>query len=108
MKHLFSLLLAATFLCFCIQAFAQTGEKFDLNNATIEQLMLIPGANITKDMAKAMIAKGKAEPFTLPEDLLKIPGFDNRTLEAINPVEQNGSLWYDPDNTDMFLAPSKC
>ena len=37
-----------------------------------------------------------------------VPGLDNGTLEAINPVEENDSLWYDPDNAEMVLAPSKC
>ena len=82
-------------------------DAFDLNKATVEQLMEIPDANISKDMANAIVETAKKKPFALPEDLLKVPGLDNKTLEAINPVQHGGSLWHDPD-AEMTLAPSKC
>ncbi len=106
MKRLFALLMALAFICAAAPAMAE--EAFDLNKATVEQLMAIPKANISEDMAKAMIEASKKAPFKLPEDLLKVPGLDNKTLEAINPVEESGSLWYDPENAEMTLAPSKC
>mgnify|MGYP005787098311 FL=1 len=83
-------------------------DAFDLNKATVEQLMSIPDANINQEMAEAMVKMAKEKPFAIAEDLLKVPGLDNKTLEAINPVEEQNSLWYDPDNAEMTLAPSKC
>ena len=83
-------------------------DAINLNTATAEELMSIPDANITREMADAMVKMAKEKPFKLPEDLLKVPGLDNKTLEAINPVEEQNSLWYDPDNAEMTLAPSKC
>ena len=108
MKRFLALLLTMAFLCIGSVALADEPEPFDLNKATVEQLMSIPDANITEEMAKAMIEMSKSSPFKIPDDLLKVPGLDNGTLEAINPVEENDSLWYDPDNAEMVLAPSKC
>ena len=104
MKKTLSSLLLGAFLCAASPALAEDVElgpdAFDLNKATAEQLMEIPDANITPDMAKN-------KPFELPEDFLKVPGLDNHTLQAINPIEQGGTLWYDPD-AELTLAPSKC
>lgn len=107
MKRFFALLLTMAFVCISTAAMAEE-DAFDLNKATVEQLMAIPDANINEDMAKAIIAQSKISPFKISEDLLKVPGLDNKTLEAINPVEQEGSLWFDPENAEMTLAPSKC
>ena len=101
MKRFLALLLTMAFLCIGSVALADEPEPFDLNKATVEQLMSIPDANITDEMSKT-------SPFKISDDLLKVPGLDNGTLEAINPVEENDSLWYDPDNAEMVLAPSKC
>lgn len=109
MKRLLAFLFAAALL-FSVQAvpaMAADLEAFDLNKATVEQLTAIPNSGISKDVAEAIIKASKAKPFALPEDLLKVPGLDNKILEAINPQEQDGSLWYDPD-AEMTLAPSKC
>ena len=108
MKRFLALLLTMAFLCIGSVALADEPEPFDLNKATVEQLMSIPDANITEEMAKAKIEMSKTSPFKISDDLLKVPGLDNGTLEAINPVEENDSLWYDPDNAEMVLAPSKC
>ena len=108
MKRFLALLLTMAFLCIGSVALADEPEPFDLNKATVEQLMSIPDANITEEMAKAMIEMSKTSPFKISDDLLKVPGLDNGTLEAINPVEENDSLWYDPDNAEMVLAQSKC
>ena len=108
MKRFLALLLTMAFLCIGSVALADEPEPFDLNKATVEQLMSIPDANITEEMAKAMIEMSKTSPFKISDDLLKVPGLDNGTLEAINPVEENDSLWYVPDNAEMVLAPSKC
>ena len=109
MKKLLAALAMGALLSFSGQAMAEPGEDaFDLNKATVEQLMSIPDANLTKDMAEAMVKMAQEKPFAIPEDLLKVPGLDNKALEAINPVEEEGSLWYDPDNAEMTLAPSKC
>ena len=108
MKRFLALLLTMAFLCIGSVALADEPEPFDLNKATVEQLMSIPDANITEEMAKAMIEMSKTSPFKISDDLLKVPGLDNGTLEAINPVEENDSLLYDPDNAEMVLAPSKC
>ena len=105
MKKLFAAAAMALFLSLSSHAMAEPGEgAFDLNKATVEQLMSIPEANISKEMAEAMVKMAKEKPFVLPEDLLKVPGLDNKALEAINPVEEEGSLWYDPDNAEMTLA----
>ncbi|MDD2220330.1 MAG: helix-hairpin-helix domain-containing protein [Desulfoplanes sp.] len=109
MKYLVSLIVLMTALCLCGQAFAQDGpEPFDLNHATVQQLMSIPDADITEDIAKAIIAAAKAKPFKYAADLMAVPGIDNSMLECILPVEEHGSLWYDPDNAEMTFAPSKC
>ena len=84
MKRFLALLLTMAFLCIGSVALADEPEPFDL------------------------IEMSKTSPFKISDDLLKVPGLDNGTLEAINPVEENDSLWYDPDNAEMVLAPSKC
>ena len=109
MKYIIPLLIMLAVVCVSGPAFAQDEpEAFDLNHATVSQLMSIPDADITEDIAKALIAAAKANPFKYAEDLMKVPGIDNSILECINPVEENDSLWYDPDNAEMTFAPSKC
>lgn len=109
MKRVIAMLLTVALLGISSVAFAQDEpDPFDLNSATVEQLMAIPDAFITQEMAEAIIATAKEQPFVLMDDLFRVPGLDNKMLEAINPVEQDGSLWYDPENAGMLLAPSKC
>ena len=111
MKTSLATLLLGAFLCVSSPALAEDVElgpdAFDLNKATAEQLMEIPDANITPEMANEIVQMAKTEPFELPEDFLKVPGLDNHTLQAINPIEHGGTLWYDPD-AELTLAPSKC
>ena len=111
MKKTLSSLFLGAFLCAASPALADDVElgpdAFDLNKATAEQLMEIPDANITPEMADAIVDMAKKKPFELPEDFLKVPGLDNHTLQAINPIEHGGTLWYDPD-AELTLAPSKC
>jgi len=110
MKRVISLLLtAALLLGISSVAFAQEEpDPFDLNNCTVAQLMAIPDAFITQEIAEAWIRISKEKPFVIMDDLFRVPGLDNKMLQAIMPVERDGSLWYDPDNADMILAPSKC
>lgn len=110
MKRVIALLLTVALMGISSVAFAQDElEPFDLNNATVEQLMAIPDAFITEEIAKEWIRISKEQPFVLMDDLFRVPGLDNRMLEAINPVEtDDGGLWYDPENAGMLLAPSKC
>ena len=77
MKRFLALLLTMAFLCIGSVALADEPEPFDLNKATVEQLMSIPDANITEEMAKAMIEMSKTSPFKISDDLLKVPGLDN-------------------------------
>lgn len=111
MKKSLAALLFGAFLLTSSPALAEDVElgpdAFDLNKATAEQLMEIPDANITPEMAAAIVEMAKKTPFELPEDFLKVPGLDNHTLQAINPIEHDGTLWYDPD-AELTLAPSKC
>lgn len=111
MKKSLATLFLGAFLCASSPALAEDVElgpdAFDLNKATAEQLMEIPDANITPEMANEIVEMAKSNPFELPEDFLKVPGLDNHTLQAINPIEHDGTLWYDPD-AELTLAPSKC
>ena len=111
MKNSLSALLFGAFLCVASPALAEDVElgpdAFDLNKATAEQLMEIPDANITPDMAAAIVEMASKKPFELPEDFLKVPGLDNHTLQAIIPIEHDTTLWYDP-HAEFTLAPSKC
>ncbi len=108
MKRFLAMLIAAATLTFGGMAFAEEPEPFDLNKATVEQLMAIPDANITEELAKSIIDYSKKTPFKFADDLMKVPGLDNATFEAMMPVEENDSVWYDPENADMVLGPSKC
>ena len=53
MKRFLAMLIAAATLTFGGMAHAEEPEPFDLNKATVEQLMAIPDANITEELAKA-------------------------------------------------------
>lgn len=108
MKRVIAMLLTVALLGISSVAFAQEPDPFDLNNATVEQLMAIPDAFITQEIAEEWIKIAKEQPFVIMDDLFRVPGLDNKMLEAINPVEQDGGLWYDPENAGMLLAPSKC
>ena len=96
MKRFLAMLIAAATLTFGGMAHAEEPEPFDLNKATVEQLMAIPDANITEELAKAIIDYAKKTPFKFSDDLMKVPGLDNSTFEAMMPVEENDSVWYDP------------
>ena len=112
MKKSLLAFLFGLFLCAASPALAAEDvelgpDAFDLNKATVEQLMDMPDASVTAERAAASVDMAKKKPFELPEDFLKVPGLDNHTLQAINPIEHGGTLWYDPD-AELTLAPSKC
>lgn len=107
MKQLLSLLLGVAFLFSASVSMAEV-ERFDLNKGTVEQLTAIPNANISPEIAQAIIDQSKKAPYKFAEDLLKAKGVDNKMVEAINPLEEDNTLFYDPDNEEMTLAPSKC
>ena len=59
-----------------------SGEKIDINTADEETLMLLPG--IGEKRAKDIIAYRAANgPFRIPEDLTKVKGIGEETLEGL-------------------------
>ncbi|KAB2895652.1 MAG: helix-hairpin-helix domain-containing protein [Kofleriaceae bacterium] len=62
---------------------AVTG-KLNLNTATVEQLMMLPGIGPSK--AERVVAwRGKHGPFKRVQDLRKVKGFGYRTLKKLEP-----------------------
>ena len=62
---------------------AVTG-KLNLNTATVEQLMLLPGIGPSK--AERVVAwRGKHGPFKRVQDLRKVKGFGYKTLKKLEP-----------------------
>ena len=58
------------------------GEKIDINTADAETLMLLPG--IGEKRAQDIIAYRAANgPFRIPEDLTKVKGIGEGTLEGL-------------------------
>ena len=109
MKRAIALLMTVALLSVSSVALTQEPDPFDLNNCTVEQLMAIPDAFITRDIAEAWIRVSKEKPFMIMDDLFRVPGLDNNMLQAIQPVERDdGSLWYDPGNANAMLALSRC
>jgi competence protein ComEA len=55
-------------------------QPVDVNKATVEQLSTLPG--VGPEIAKKII---KDRPYSRPEDLLKVPGIGEKTLEKMKP-----------------------
>ena len=55
-------------------------EPVDVNKATAEQLATLP--SVGPVIAEKII---KGRPYTKPEDLLKVPGIGEKTLEKMKP-----------------------
>ena len=58
----------------------QSKQPVDVNTATIGQLVTLPG--VGPEIAKKIV---KGRPYTRPEDLLKVPGIGDKTLEKMKP-----------------------
>lgn len=52
----------------------------DVNTASVEQLATLP--SVGPEIAKKIV---KGRPYTKPEDLLKVPGIGEKTLEKMKP-----------------------
>ena len=52
----------------------------DVNTATVEQLATLP--SVGPEIAKKIV---KGRPYAKPEDLLKVPGIGEKTLEKMKP-----------------------
>jgi len=55
-------------------------QPVDVNTATIEQLSTLPG--VGPEIAKKIV---KGKPYARAEDLLKVPGIGEKTLEKMRP-----------------------
>ena len=55
-------------------------QPVDVNTATIEQLSTLPG--VGPEIAKKIV---KGRPYAKAEDLLKVPGIGEKTLEKMRP-----------------------
>lgn len=55
-------------------------QPVDVNTATIEQLSTLPG--VGPEIAKKIV---KGKPYAKAEDLLKVPGIGEKTLEKMRP-----------------------
>ena len=92
---------------------AATATKIDLNKATLEQLIKMPG--LTSALAKSIVEyRAKSGPFKAPEDLLKVKGVTKEILNKLSPKLEKGILYITPSATDPedeeepSLKPSKC
>jgi len=62
-----------------------TAVRIELNTATMEELLLLPGVGPAR--ARAILAH---RPYRRVEDLLKVPGIGPKTLERLRPY-----VWVD-------------
>ena len=92
---------------------AATATKIDLNKATLEQLIKMPG--LTSALAKSIVEyRAKSGPFKAPEDLLKVKGVTKEILNKLSPKLEKGILYITPsapapeDEEEPSLKPSKC
>jgi competence ComEA-like helix-hairpin-helix protein len=112
----------AVFFVVCV-ASAQDGhtgglgeERIQFNYASDVNLAKAPG--ITPEIAEAICDYRDEEGFfTKPEDLLSVPGINQKVYEEINPqLGTEGDLYTVPrpgeeleeEDEDIPLAPSKC
>ncbi len=108
MKKTLLLLSLAAFLVLGLSSAVFASGVVDLNKASAEEIAGIEGADISADLAKAIVDyRAKNGPFKSGDDLLKVPGMSNEAWQRLNPVEKDGSIVHDPD-AEMTLAPSKC
>jgi len=59
------------------------GRRIDINSASVAELATLPGIGEAK--AKAIVEYRAADPFKTVEDLKKVKGIGEKTLEALRP-----------------------
>lgn len=102
------ILTGAFFLCFSSAALCQN-EIVSFNTATVERLMAIKGVEVSKTVARAIVAyREKNGPFKMAADLNAVPGMTHDLFKELNPVtsEDGSDVVYDPD-TEPVVAPLK-
>lgn len=78
---LISMMTVALIMAWAVPALAEEAGLVDINTATVEQLMTLDG--IGESYAKRIIEfREKNGPLKTPEDLLKIKGIGEKTLET--------------------------
>ena len=77
-------------LCVPMAAFGkQPSSPVDLNRATLDELMKLPG--IGKLKAEAIVRHRQARPFARPSDLMRVRGFGRGTYRRVKPYIVIGS-----------------
>ena len=78
---LFTMMTVALVMAWAVPALAEEAGLVNINTANVEQLMALDG--IGESYAKRIIEfREKNGPFQNPEDLLKIKGIGEKTLES--------------------------
>jgi competence protein ComEA len=62
---------------------AEDGHRIDINSASVSELATLPGIGEAK--AKAIVEYRAADPFKTVDDLKKVKGIGEKTLDALRP-----------------------
>ncbi len=61
----------------------ESGQRVDINSASVAELASLPGIGESK--AKAIVEYRAVDPFKSVDDLKKVKGIGEKTLEALRP-----------------------
>jgi len=81
---------------------AQTAGKINVNQATLGDVMKLPG--MSENLAKAIVQyRASKGPFETADDLLKVPGMTKETVDAISPKIAFGPAQSQGDDEEVKL-----
>ena len=91
---------AMPLLAACLMAAPAYAGSFSFNRASAEKMMRDceeEGVTLPMETARALVKARADRRFTSPDDLIDLPGMTEEHLRALDPIEEENDLVFNPN-----------